>query len=169
MKLLNVTLNDIETLVNIGRITFAETFSPFNSKPVIDGYLDKYLNKTVFEEQIKNHNSKFFLAKLEDKTIGYLKLNFADAQTENIDNLAMEIERIYVLKEFHGKKIGQELLDYAIEIANKMRTNLIWLGVWDKNLRAVNFYKKNGFEEFDTHIFMMGEKRQTDLLMKKEL
>ncbi|HAN77391.1 MAG TPA: GNAT family N-acetyltransferase, partial [Bacteroidales bacterium] len=90
------------------------------------------------------------------------------AQTEPY-NHAIEIERIYILKEFHGKQIGQLLYDKAIEIGQQQNADFVWLGVWEKNLRAIAFYKKNGFEEFDKHFFRLGNDLQTDILMKLSL
>ena len=101
--------------------------------------------------------------------MGYLKLNFGDSQTELKDQKALEIERIYVLKEFHGKKVGQLLFEKALKIAEEKKVDYVWLGVWEENLRAINFYKKNGFEEFDKHIFKLGNDEQTDIMMKLKL
>ena len=98
--------------------------------------------------------------------IGYLKLNFGDTQTELKDANAVEIERIYVLNEFQGKKVGQLFYDKAIEIAIERKADYVWLGVWEENKRALNFYRKNGFLEFDKHIFKLGEDEQTDIMMK---
>lgn len=98
-----------------------------------------------------------------------MKLNFGAAQNELKNKQCLEIERIYVLKEYHGKKIGQLLYDKAIQIAKEKNVNYVWLGVWEKNLRAINFYKKNGFVGFDKHIFKLGDDEQTDIMMKLEL
>lgn len=54
----------------------------------------------------------------------------------------------------------------AIEIATKEKAEFVWLGVWTENPRAIQFYKKNGFVEFDKHIFRLGEDTQTDIMMK---
>ena len=105
----------------------------------------------------------------ENEVIGYLKINHGQSQTELKDATAMEIERIYVLKEFHGKNIGQLLFEKAIALAIQKNANYVWLGVWEENPRAINFYKKNGFVEFDKHIFVLGDDEQTDIMMRLEL
>jgi ribosomal protein S18 acetylase RimI-like enzyme len=74
-----------------------------------------------------------------------------------------------VLNAYLGKKIGQQLYDKAIHIATKMQMEYVWLGVWEENQRALNFYKKNGFVEFDKHIFKLGDDEQTDIMMKLQL
>ena len=106
---------------------------------------------------------------MEDEVIGYLKLNFGQSQTELKDDKALEIERIYVLQEYHGKKAGQLLYDKAIEVARNKNMDYVWLGVWEENHRAISFYKKNGFTEFDKHIFKLGDDEQTDIMMKLQL
>ena len=103
------------------------------------------------------------------QVIGYLKLNFGDSQTELKDDKSAEIERIYVLQEYQGKKVGQLLYEKALQIANAYKADYIWLGVWEENPRAIQFYKKNGFTEFDKHIFKLGEDEQTDIMMKLSL
>ncbi|WP_345106638.1 GNAT family N-acetyltransferase [Mucilaginibacter panaciglaebae] len=79
------------------------------------------------------------------------------------------MERIYVLKEYHGKKAGQFLVEKAINTAQQNRVDFIWLGVWEENHRAISFYQKNGFAAFDKHIFRLGDEEQTDIMMKKIL
>ncbi|MEP6931970.1 MAG: GNAT family N-acetyltransferase, partial [Flavobacterium sp.] len=99
----------------------------------------------------------------------YLKLNFGASQTELKDSKALEIERIYVPKEYHGQKVGQVLYEKAILVAKQKDVDYVWLGVWEENHRALSFYKKNGFVEFDKHIFRLGNDEQTDIMMKLKL
>jgi ribosomal protein S18 acetylase RimI-like enzyme len=106
---------------------------------------------------------------MDHNVIGYLKLNKGGSQTELKDNDALEIERIYVLKEFHGKKVGQMLFEKAIQIAKEQNAEFVWLGVWEENKRAIQFYTKNGFVEFDQHVFVLGDEPQTDIMMKLQL
>ena len=79
---------------------------------------------------------------------------------------SLEIERIYVLESFQGKKIGQILFNKAVEITKNLNLHTIWLGVWEKNISAINFYLKNGFEKFDQHIFRLGDDEQIDYMMR---
>ena len=164
--LTKVTSNDITILQKISKQTFYETFSAFNSEENMKDYLDNELTIEKLTAEINNPNSEFYFAKLDDEIIGYLKINFGASQTELQDSQAIEIERIYVSKEFHGKNIGQILFDKAIEIANQKNAAYVWLGVWEENQRAISFYKKNGFIEFDKHIFKLGDDEQTDIMMK---
>lgn len=164
-----VTLNDVNQLQKIGRLTFSETFSGDNSEEDMKKYLDENFSIEKLTDELNNKNSEFYFAKLEDTVIGYLKLNFGESQTELKDNKALEIERIYVPKEYHGQSVGQILYEKAIQVAKQKDTDYVWLGVWEENLRALSFYKKNGFVEFDKHIFRLGNDEQTDIMMKLQL
>lgn len=132
-------------------------------------YLDEVFSSANLSIELNDKKAEFYFAKLDDKVIGYLKLNFGESQTEIRDDNGLEIERIYVLKEFHGKNVGQLLYNKAIQIAREKNKDYVWLGVWEENPRAINFYKKNGFVAFDKHLFQLGNDLQTDIMMKLKL
>lgn len=169
IKINKVELDEIQDLQRIGKLTFSETFSASNTEKDMNKYLQENFSLEKITTEFNDLNSQFYFAKEGEKILGYLKLNFGESQTELKDQRALEIERIYVLKEFHEKKVGQVLFEKALEIAEEKNVDYVWLGVWEENPRAINFYKKNGFEEFDKHIFQLGNVKQTDLLMKLKL
>jgi ribosomal protein S18 acetylase RimI-like enzyme len=169
IDLQEVTFNDIKALREIGIQTFSETFSASNTEENLANYLKEGFSIEKLTGEVKNDNSKFFFALDQGSVIGYLKLNFGESQTELKDNKALEIERIYVLNTYQGKKVGQLLYEKAIKVATEMQVNYVWLGVWEENQRALNFYKKNGFIEFDKHIFKLGDDEQTDIMMKLQI
>jgi ribosomal protein S18 acetylase RimI-like enzyme len=164
-----VTHKDIYQLQKIGKETFFETFSDGNTEENMKKYLEEGFSLEKLTAELNNQDSQFYFAELDKNIIGYLKLNVGSSQTELKDNKALEIERIYILKEHQGKKVGQLLYEKAFQIAMLAKAEYIWLGVWEENPRAINFYKKNGFIEFDKHIFKLGDDEQTDQMMKLEL
>ena len=164
-----VTLQDIDQLQQIGRQTFAETFSAGNTEENLKKYLDEGFSTEKLTTELSNPDSEFYFALLNGKVIGYLKLNVGQAQTEIKTDKALEIERIYVLQEFHGKKVGQLLYEKALQVAKQKKVDYIWLGVWEENQRAIRFYQKNGFVAFDKHIFELGNEEQTDIMMQLPL
>lgn len=169
IEITKVNLSEIDQLQKIGRQTFKETFSASNSVENMKNYLEEGFSNEKLTAELSEKNSEFYFASLEGEIIGYLKINFGDSQTELKDSKALEIERIYVSKDFHGKSVGQLLYDKAIEIAKQKDVEYVWLGVWEENPRAISFYKKNGFIEFDKHIFKLGGDEQTDIMMKLKL
>lgn len=164
-----VKINDIDELQKIGKQTFFETFATNNTEANMTRYLKENFAIEKLENELNDRNTAFYFAKYENQVIGYLKINLGQSQTELRDANALEIERIYVLKEYHGKRIGQLLYEKAVDIAKQNKMNYIWLGVWEENPRAIRFYEKNGFTVFDKHIFKLGKDEQTDIMMKLEL
>lgn len=162
-------IEEVGLLQKIGITTFSETFSAFNSPDNLNKYLSESFSIEKLKSELNNSNSEFYIALDGRNPVGYLKLNFGASQTELKDNKALEIERIYVLKEYQGKNVGKLLYQQALAIAKQNKVEYLWLGVWEKNERAINFYKKNGFVTFDTHIFKLGNEAQTDFMMKLQL
>ncbi|MBL3547684.1 MULTISPECIES: GNAT family N-acetyltransferase [Chryseobacterium] len=162
-------IKDLEIIQNLGIQTFSETFAEDNTEEAMKKYLEESFNTQKLTAELNTQDSFFYIAWEEDNPIGYLKVNSGKGQTELQDETSLEIERIYVKKSHHGKKVGQILYDQAVETAQHLRKSYLWLGVWEKNLRALHFYRKNGFVEFDKHIFRLGDEEQTDLMMKKIL
>ena len=169
MEIKRAAPQHIEQLQEISRWTFSEAFSAQNSAENMNMYLEESFSRAKLEAELRDENAEFYFAVLDKRVIGYLKLNFGASQPELKDHKALEIERIYVLKEFHGKKVGQLLYEKALEIAEQKNVDYIWLGVWEENPRAIRFYQKNGFVEFGKHIFKLGNDEQMDILMKRRL
>ena len=157
---------ELQTLQEIGRATFFEAFAAQNAASDMANYLNENFSLEKLAAEFDHPESLFFFAELNDRVIGYLKVNWGAAQTEALPDNALEIERIYVLSEYQGKKAGKALFDKAYSIASEKNMAAIWLGVWEENTAAIGFYRKQGFVEFGKHPFRLGEDEQTDLLMK---
>ena len=169
LKFVKLNSGDVKELEQISKQTYFNAFSAENSPENMQAYLEGSLSEERLLEELKEPNSGFYFAEINHKTIGYFKINFRDAQTDIHDHNALELERIYVIKEFQGKKNGQKLLDKVLGIAKKNQLGYLWLGVWEKNERAIKFYERNGFSVIGSHPFRMGDEIQTDLIMKLPL
>lgn len=163
------SVEDTDIIQKLGIQTFSETFAKDNTEEAMEKYLKESFNSEKVKSELNNPDSHFYIAWEEDNPVGYLKVNSGNAQTELQDDTSLEIERIYVKKSHHGQKVGQLLYDQALKTAQNFKKSYLWLGVWEENLRALHFYRKNGFVEFDKHIFRLGDEEQTDLMMKKIL
>lgn len=161
-----IGVEQLVPLQEIGRKTFYDTFFESDSEESMKVYLATSFSLEKLTAELENPNSEFYFATQNEVVIGYLKVNFGPAQTEIQHQNTLEIERIYVLQEFHGKKVGQLLFEKALAIAKQKKVDFMWLGVWEENHRALQFYTKNGFVAFDKHIFVLGEEEQTDIMMK---
>jgi len=160
------SIKDIKGLKKIGEITFYETFKNGSSKKDMEHYLKNSFSYEQLEIEIKNNNSQFYMVQNQNELIGYMKLNFTESEINKVPVKSLEIQRIYVMQKYKGNHIGKRLVENAIEIAKKTKQNYIWLGVWEKNLNAIKFYEKQGFEKYSTHVFQLGQDKQTDNLMK---
>ena len=162
-------LPDIVHLQQIGRQTFIETFAASNTEQNLNDYLETGFSFAKLTAELQDPYSTFYLAELNNTVIGYLKVNTGPSQTEPQNESALEIERIYVLAAYHGNKVGQLLYEKALQLARLAGAAYVWLGVWEKNPRAIQFYRKNGFVEFEQHVFSLGDDKQIDLMMKRPL
>ena len=169
IEILENTPANIHALEQLSVKTFVESFGEQNTAANMQLYLNENLTYNKLVDEINHPDAQFYIVKVERIPVGYLKINFSGAQTDIKDGNGLEIERIYVLKDYQNRKIGQLLFDKALQIAKDHNMHYLWLGVWEKNLKAINFYKRNGLVEFDTHVFKLGNDEQTDILMKIEL
>lgn len=169
MKIKKCSLDDILDLQKIYRQTFFETFSEQNSEENMRIFLDKAYSEEKLKSEIEDKESETFLAVENQKTLGVLKINTGNAETESGLENSLEIQRIYILKESKGLGIGTVFINLAEKKARELGVSFIWLGVWEKNFPAQKFYTDKGFRRFSEHAFVLGDDIQTDFLMKKEL
>ncbi|MCM3409806.1 GNAT family N-acetyltransferase [Metabacillus litoralis] len=163
------TLEDLRTLKEISYETFNETFKHQNTPENMNAYLEKAFNFKQLEKELATISSHFFFIYFNHDVAGYLKINTNDAQSEEIGDHSLEIERIYIKRKFQKHGLGKYLLNQALEIAVELNKQNIWLGVWEKNENAIGFYKKMGFVITGSHSFYMGDEEQMDLIMTKTL
>ncbi|SEM85611.1 Ribosomal protein S18 acetylase RimI [Terribacillus saccharophilus] len=163
------SIKDLQILQKVSVETFTDTFKDQNTPENMKAYLDKAYASKKLENELLNTSSQFFFIYLNEELAGYLKVNTDDAQTEEMNDDSLEIERIYVRSKFQKQGLGKYLMNKAIELATESRKNVIWLGVWEKNQNAIAFYSKNGFVKTGAHSFYMGDEEQVDYILTKTL
>jgi diamine N-acetyltransferase len=156
-------------LLEVGLSAFRAAFEADNTPEDFNAYISKAFDLEVLKAELRNEASEFFFAKQNDEIAGYLKLNHPLAQGENLGNNCLEIQRIYSMPAFYGKGVGEALMQKSIAIAKENNYEFVWLGVWERNPRAIRFYEKKGFEIFGSHPFLFGTDLQTDILMRRLL
>lgn len=156
-------------LAQIGRKTFEQTFRSSNDPEEFETYLREAFDVEQLSRELSNAETRFFFARIDGKIIGYLKTNLGAAQTEEVEGQTLEIERIYVDDEAQGSGVGKALFNHALEEAKAHGTDAIWLGVWEENPKAIEFYARQGFKAFGEHEFTIGKDAQRDILMRLEL
>ncbi len=159
------TLSDAALIADISRETFHATFAAHNSKADMDKFLSEQFCKEQLIAEVGAAGNIFLLAYTDGIPAGYVFLKDGTHLALQTTQ-AIEISRLYSRTSFIGKGIGKILMEASIALARKMAKDCIWLGVWEHNQRAINFYLKFGFEKFSEHDFTLGDDIQKDWLMK---
>lgn len=169
MNIKTCNQDDLQALQEISVETFTETFQEQNTPENMQAYLENAYTLDKLQQEMAQQNATFFFVYYNDQLAGYMKVNTDKAQSEEVGEDALEIERIYIRSDFQRKGLGKYLMDKAIEIAKDKKKEKIWLGVWEYNEQALLFYEKNGFVRTGSHSFFMGDDEQTDYIMTKTL
>ena len=173
--LVKVKEGQVEVLRELEVITYQETFGPYIKVKDMQDYFTHELSLEQIQKDLAQVESETYFALDEkEKIVGFLKFNWGQAQTEPVESEhsmenAFEVHRIYVLKPYQGQGFGKEMFNFAMQEATKRKFSWIWLGVWEKNFKAQNFYFKYGFERFSEHEYATGETVDIDWLIRKEL
>jgi diamine N-acetyltransferase len=160
---------DAELIADLSRQTFYDSFAGQNSREDMDRFMNEQFTREALIKEVGADGNIFLLASAGDEITGYVRMREGEKRPEFGDTPSIEIARIYATRQSIGKGTGSALMQRCIEIAKEMNKGVIWLGVWEHNQRAIQFYQKWGFEKFAEHDFVLGSDVQTDWLMKKTL
>lgn len=158
-----------QTISDLGRSTFTETFARDNDPADLARFLNESYDTALLRRELADPASQYVLVSVGGEPAAFLKLNFEEAHTEPDLPGTLEIQRIYVLQKFQGLGLGRRLMDHAEAVAQAHSLRALWLGVWEKNHKAIAFYDKHGFVPFGNHVFTVGTDEQTDILMIRDL
>ena len=162
-------LNDAKMLSELGAKTFYDAFEKDNTPLNMKAYLKKSFSPEIQLYELTQPEVIFLVAESDATAVGYAQLIMNSRDELIHGETPMELRRIYAVQEFIGKGVGKELMYRSIHEARQRDCDVIWLGVWEKNQRAIDFYKKWGFREVGAHLFALGDEPQNDLLMALDL
>jgi ribosomal protein S18 acetylase RimI-like enzyme len=169
MNIRTATAADARLLSELGSRTFYDTFRQYHTEEDMQLYLKKAYDEKLIAANLANPAIHYaVLSGDDDNAIGYVKL-LLDAENPRLSGKQIELEKIYVLKDKIGSGAGRLLMEYVIEYSTGNGFDVLFLGVWEENNRAVDFYKKAGFSIFDTRTFQLGQTLCDDYLMKLNL
>jgi len=178
MKLLirTATLADVSLLTELATSTMREAFGPpHNPADLVEEYIQSAISIPILEAELTDRRSTFFVFETDDRIpIGYAKLRRHSPPRRMPEpyrraSNAIEIQRIYLLQDQIGQGRGRRLMEHCLNWAREQGYKAVWLGVWERNERALTFYKKMGFEPFGFHYFQFGSERQRDFWLQKQL
>ncbi|HJQ41211.1 MAG TPA: GNAT family N-acetyltransferase [Thermoanaerobaculia bacterium] len=172
---------DAAALAELAARTFADWFGAENSAEDMAAHLQRSYGEELQRREIEDRDWVTLLAESDGRAIAYAQvkrgeapacvwtaaaeLPLSKAAAELPQSKTVEIARFYVDRNFHGKGIAQTLMAHAIIEARKLGGETIWLGVWERNARAIAFYEKCGFRDRGSHPFLVGSDLQTDRVM----
>jgi ribosomal protein S18 acetylase RimI-like enzyme len=168
MTIARAVVNDARILAQLSETTFRDAFGAQNRREDMDKYVAQVLSHDPIAAELADEANFFFLVWYNGRLAAYAKLR-ANGEPDVIATRPLEIERIYVLQQFHSQGIGAALMQHCIDFATAAGHDVVWLGVWEYNYRAVAFYRRCGFESCGSHPFLLGDDLQTDMLMRKVL
>ena len=162
-------IEDAQVISELSIYTFIESFGANNTKEDIDLYVAEELNVERIASELTDNDNFFFLASVNEKAVGFAKVRVAANPDAPAGRLPIELNRLYVSREFQGQKIGAGLMAHCIAFGRERGHDVIWLGVWEYNYSSLAFYKSWGYEPYSSHGFRLGRDPQTDILMKKAI
>lgn len=170
IEIKKVGVESTEVLALLGRITFRESHGEYiEDKTNLNAYLNKAFSVEITRLELQSSNNIYYIIYKHNLPVGYVKL-VLNAPSEFIDNPnACRLERIYVLEEFITQKFGLELFNKTLEKAKEMKFDVMWLSVYIKNTRAINFYLKNNFKEVGNISFQIGKQGYENPILAKIL
>lgn len=163
------TISDVQIISALGITTCYEAYFELDPSKDLADYCVNFFSLEQIKSEIEDENSTFLIAEFEGKAVGYAKLR----EGKKIECLrgerAIEIQRIYILEKMKSRRIGENLMNRCFEIALKKNYKKIWLGVWEKNTKAIEFYEKIRMKHIGTTDFSDGKNEFINLVFAKKL
>src|SRR5579871_4583186 len=169
IRIRKAKIEEVPAVLELAIEVFTDTFAEHNTPANLQAFYDDAYNLDKFLAEFAEPNSQLYLALDELKIIGFLRLRPNAEVDKHLGKNHIELHRLYVHRDYQGGNAARHLMDQALEYAAEKKFEWMWLGVWEKNLRAQKFYTKWGFERFSEHVFHLGDDPQTDWLLKKKL
>lgn len=163
------TLEDAEPLSRLAEHTFREAFADLNTPEDMALHCERSYGKSIQAAEIADPDLLTLVCEREGRLLGYAQLRWGPAASGVVAARPGEIQRLYVARECHGTGVAVDLMNASIEEMRRRRVDVIWLGVWERNPRAIAFYRKFGFVDVGEHVFLLGRDPQRDIVMARPM
>lgn len=160
---------DAELVAEFSEKTYRQTFASSNTEEDMEAYIASAFSPAIQLNELLDPRREILLAHSGDILAGYYQIIRDQAEKSVSDPAPTELMRIYVDLPWFGKGLSHQLMTLVLESARSAGAKTLWLGVWEKNERALAFYRKWNFKEVGSHIFVMGKDAQRDLILQLEL
>lgn len=169
MSIREATEKDAAPLANLAERTFRDTFANMNRSEDMEAHCRTAYGASIQALEINDPSRTTFLCHANGQLIGYGQLRWKDPPACVAASRPAEIQRLYVDTPWHGKGVSQALMASLLGKAMAGGADAAWLGVWERNPRAIAFYEKSGFAVVGEHVFLLGNDPQRDLVLAKRL
>jgi ribosomal protein S18 acetylase RimI-like enzyme len=160
---------DAKNLAALAEETFRDTFESMNTVEDMNLHCQTSYSEAIHLSEITDPRMTTLVCDDGGALIAFAQLRWAEEPGCVSATNPGEIQRIYVAKSWHGKGIAQDLMAMCLNEMIKRGSDVVWLGVWERNPRAIAFYKKIGFTEVGSHVFPLGTDPQRDIIMVRPL
>jgi len=160
---------DAAALAELGARTFSDTFLADNDPDDIATFLRDTFSTEKQASELADAETTYLVAEVGGALVGYAMLHRGRAPGCVAGQSPIEVARLYVAREQLGRGVGEALMARCVEDARNARHDTIWLGVWERNARAIRFYERWGFRHVGQHVFLVGKDPQNDLLYARLL
>lgn len=158
---------DAARLAQLAEASFRDTFGAANTAEDMDVHCRASYGEAIQAAEIARPDMLTLLGEEDGQLAGFAQLRWGNAPACVAAAAAGEIQRLYVARDWHGKGVAQALMHACLEAMRERGTEVVWLGVWERNPRAIAFYRKFGFVEVGDHVFAVGSDPQRDIVMAR--
>lgn len=163
------SLEDAPILAALGAQTFRETFETLCSSEDLADFLASAYGDAIQRTELSDPSRPALVLEAEGRPVGFAQLRMGHREPCVTGSRPVELQRIYVLREAHGSGYGAALMEASVELARSWRADVLWLGVWEHNDKALAFYARHGFREAGDHVFQIGQQVDRDLILVRDL
>ena len=160
---------DAAAVADLAARTFHDTFVADNKAEDMAAHLKKNYGTAIQAAEIADPSMVTLVMEHEGRLVAYAQLRSGAAPPCVSGERPIEIWRFYVDKALIGRGIARILMDRTMQEIAARGADVVWLGVWERNLRAQAFYRKCGFAQVGTQFYDVGTDRQTDHVMARSM
>jgi diamine N-acetyltransferase len=163
------TVDDAAALATLGERTYRDTFAAYNDPDDMEAFVAATFSESLQRAELFDVNRTFFVAESGGALVAFAHLVRGAVPECIADTSAVELLRFYVDSRWHGTGLAQRLMERCLEHVRASKTKTLFLGVWERNPRAIRFYEAQGYQIVGRHIFMVGSDPQQDYYMSRSL
>jgi GNAT superfamily N-acetyltransferase len=150
------SVDDVPALCQLGAATFRETYTAISDPGAVDAYATENFTPAKVEAWFRQPCAHTLIALADDRPAGYAHLRHAKVPACVDDPKAIELSRLYLLASAQGGGLGSAMMTVILSQAAALEARTIWLGAYDRNVKALDFYTRHGFVHVGSHAFEFG-------------